>query len=161
MKSAFRKRVLTVAIVCLLVMVSGCGEEAVVNTVNSLDDLSGKKIGVQRKTTGDIYASDIEDAEVVRFNRGIDAATALKKGVVDAVIIDDAPAKVFVGEVSGLRLLDEPFVEEEYGIAVNKNNPELLEDINAALEKLENNGTLGHIKDAWIMGEAEIQVRHG
>lgn len=161
MKSAFRKRVLTVAIVCLLVMVSGCGEEAVVNTVNSLDDLSGKKIGVQRKTTGDIYASDIEDAEVVRFNRGIDAATALKKGVVDAVIIDDAPAKVFVGEVSGLRLLDEPFVEEEYGIAVNKNNPELLEDINAALEKLENNGTLGHIKDAWIMGEAEVTAYEG
>ena len=161
MKSAFRKSFFMAAIVCLIMIMSGCGEEAVANTVNSLDDLSGKKIGVQRKTTGDIYASDIEDAEVVRFNRGIDAVTALKKGVIDAVIIDDAPAKVFVEEVSGLKLLDEPFAEEEYGIAVSKDNPELLKDINAALEKLEKDGTLDHIKDAWIMGEAKVTAYEG
>lgn len=161
MKSAFRKSFFIAAIICLIMIMSGCGEEAVANTVNSLDDLSGKKIGVQRKTTGDIYASDIEDAEVVRFNRGIDAVTALKKGVIDAVIIDDAPAKVFVEEVSGLKLLDEPFAEEEYGIAVSKDNPELLKDINAALEKLEKDGTLDHIKDAWIMGEAKVTAYEG
>ena len=161
MKNAFGKTALTAVTVFLIIMVSGCGDESVVNTVSSLDDLNGKKIGVQRKTTGDIYASDIENAEVVRFNRGIDAATALKKGVIDAVIIDDMPAKVFVEEVSGLKLLDEPFAEEEYGIAVNKNNPELLEQINAALEKLENDGTLDYIKDAWIMGEAETTAYDG
>ena len=161
MKNAFRKSIFMAAIVCLIMIMSGCGEEAVANTVNSLDDLSGKKIGVQRKTTGDIYASDIEDAEVVRFNRGIDAVTALKKGVIDAVIIDDEPAKVFVEEVSGLTLLDEPFAEEEYGIAVSKDNPELLKDINAALERLEKDGTLAHIKDAWIMGEAKVTAYEG
>ncbi|EOS48360.1 hypothetical protein C809_02039 [Lachnospiraceae bacterium MD335] len=161
MKNAFRKSIFMAAIVCLIMIMSGCGEEAVANTVNSLDDLSGKKIGVQRKTTGDIYASDIEDAEVVRFNRGIDAVTALKKGVIDAVIIDDEPAKVFVEEVSGLTLLDEPFAEEEYGIAVSKDNPELLKDINAALEKLEKDGTLDHIRDAWIMGEAKVTAYEG
>ena len=150
MKNAFRKSIFMAAIVCLIMIMSGCGEEAVANTVNSLDDLSGKKIGVQRKTTGDIYASDIEDAEVVRFNRGIDAVTALKKGVIDAVIIDDEPAKVFVEEVNGLTLLDEPFAEEEYGIAVSKDNPELLKDINTALEKLEKDGTLAHIKDCLL-----------
>lgn len=161
MKVIFMKHILAAAMVCMVVAVSGCGEQAVMNTVRSLDDLEGKKIGVQRKTTGDVYASDIEDAEVVRFNRGIDAAVALKKGVVDAVIIDDAPAKVFVKEVSGLKLLDEPFAEEEYGIAVNKNNPELLKNINAALETLENDGTLDHIKDAWILGEVEVTAYEG
>ena len=161
MKNAFGVRILAVVMGCLVALLSGCGEQAAANTVNSLDDQSGKKIGVQLKTTGDVYASDIEDAEVVRFNRGIDAVTALKKGVIDAVIIDDAPAKVFVAQVSGLKLLDEPFADEEYGIAVNKNNPELLEQINAALEKLEEDGTLEQIKNAWIMGETQTSAYEG
>ena len=154
-KNGFTKKLLFVVMVCTITLASGCGKQAVVNTVNSLDDLNGKKVGVQLKTTGDVYASDIEDVEVVRFNRGIDAVTALQKGVVDAVIIDDAPANVFVGQVNGLKILDEPFADEEYGIAVSKNNPELLEDINEALNKLQEDGTLDSIKDAWVMGEVE------
>jgi ABC-type amino acid transport/signal transduction systems, periplasmic component/domain len=161
MKIGFTKRLFLVAAACMVMAVSGCNEQTAVNTIHSLDDLQGKKIGVQLKTTGDVYASDIEDAEVVRFNRGIDAATALKKGVVDAVIIDDAPAKVFIDEVQGLTLLDEPFAEEEYGIAVNKNNPALLADINEALAKLQNDGTLDSIKDAWIMGEVTDTAYEG
>lgn len=155
MKNGFTERFLLMVLICAVILIPGCGKQADANTVQSLEDLKGKKIGVQLKTTGDVYASDIEEAQVVRFNRGMDAAAALKKGVVDAVIIDDAPANVFIGEVSGLKLLDEPFAEEEYGIAVNKNNPELLADINEALTKLQDDGTIDNIKDAWIMGEVQ------
>ena len=154
-KIDFRKRLLLAGMICMISLVSGCGKQAVVNTVNSLDDLTGKKVGVQLKTTGDMYASALENVEVVRFNRGIDAVTALQKGVVDAVIIDDAPANVFISEVSGLKILDEPFADEEYGIAVNKNDSELLADINEALTKMQNDGTLDQIKDAWMMGDVE------
>lgn len=154
-KNEFTKGRLLIVLICVITLISGCGEQSVANTIQSLDDLKGKKIGVQLKTTGDVYASDIEDAEVVRFNRGIDAVTALKKGVVDAVIIDDVPANVFIGQVSGLRLLDEPFADEEYGIAVNKSNPQLLAEINEALDNLQSDGTLDSIKDAWIMGDVE------
>lgn len=154
-KNSVAKGLLPVVMACIMALLSGCGGQQAVNQVHSLDDLKGKKIGVQLKTTGDVYASDIENVEVVRFNRGIDAVTALQKGVVDAVIIDDAPANVFISEVGGLKLLDEPFADEEYGIAVNKNNPELLADINDALEKLQNDGTLDSIKDAWLMGDVE------
>jgi len=154
--------VLLAAVVCCMAAVLwGCGTSSVKNTVNAIGDLNGKKIGVQLKTTGDMYASDIEDAEVVRFNRGSDAAAALKKGVIDAVIIDDAPANVFIGQISGLRLLEEPFADEEYGIAVNKDNPELLAKINEALETLESDGTLDSIKDAWIMGEVSDTAYKG
>ncbi len=156
-----KKLCVVIAAVCMIAAVSGCGASAVANTVNSIDDLNGKKIGVQLKTTGDTYASDVENAEVVRFNRGSDAAAALKKGVVDAVIIDDGPAKVFVEQNSGLHILEEPFADEEYGIAVSKDNPELLEKINDALDKLQNNGTLDQIKDAWIMGEATVTAYEG
>lgn len=156
-----RKLCFVIATACMIAAVSGCGTSSAPNTVNSIEDLNGKKIGVQLKTTGDTYASDIEDAEVVRFNRGSDAAAALKKGVVDAVIIDDAPAKVFVEQISGLHILEEPFADEEYGIAVSKDNPELLVKINDALEKLQNDGTLDQIKDAWIMGDTTVTAYEG
>lgn len=156
-----RKLCVAIATVCMIASVWGCGTSAVANTVNSIDDLNGKKIGVQLKTTGDAYASDIENAEVVRFNRGSDAVAALKKNVVDAVIIDDAPAKVFVEQNSGLHILEEPFADEEYGIAVSKDHPELLEKINDALDKLQNDGTLDQINDAWVMGETTVTAYEG
>lgn len=152
---------LALAAACMMVAIIGCGTSSVENTVHSIADLSGKKIGVQLKTTGDTYASDIENAEVVRFNRGGDAVAALKKGVVDAVIIDDAPAEIFIEQIDGLHLLDEPFANEEYGIAVSKEKPELLEKINAALENLQADGTLDEIKEAWIMGEATVTAYEG
>ena len=75
------------------------------------DDLTGKKIGVQLGTTGDIYADDIEDAEVERYNKGFEAVQALTQDKIDAVVIDGEPAKEFVAEADGLKILDEAFTE--------------------------------------------------
>ncbi len=145
---------LLVFLVCVAVLLAGCGVPK--NTVHSLDDLEGKTIGVQLKTTGDVYASDIKDANVQRFNKGRDAVRALRDGKVDAVMLDDAPARVFVEEFGDVRLLDEPYAEEEYGIAVNKNNTELLSKINEALQALKEDGTLEKIEKAWLEeGETE------
>mgnify|MGYP000093262410 CR=1 FL=1 len=76
------------------------------------DDLTGKKIGVQLGTTGDIYADDIEDAKVERYNKGFEAVQALTQDKIDAVVIDGEPAKEFVAEADGLKILDEAFTEE-------------------------------------------------
>ena len=132
--------------VCMLF--TGCGRKA--DKIRSLDDLEGKTIGVQMKTTGDIYASDIKNAKTKQFNKGIDAVKALRKGVVDAVMIDDAPAKVFAAQYSDVKILEEPYAKEEYGIAVNKEETGLRDKINEALEKLEQNGTLASIRQAWL-----------
>ena len=116
--------------VCMLF--TGCGRKA--DKICSLDDLEGKTIGVQMKTTGDIYASDIKNAKTKQFNKGIDAVKALRKGVVDAVMIDDAPAKVFAAQYSDVKILEEPYAKEEYGITVNKEETGLRDKINEALE---------------------------
>lgn len=77
-----------------------CGSSSVpANKVNSIDDLEGKKIGVQLGTTGDIYGSDVKDAKMERYNKGADAVQALKQGKIDCVIIDEQPAKVFVEKI--------------------------------------------------------------
>ena len=138
--------------VCMLF--TGCGRKA--DKIRSLDDLEGKTIGVQMKTTGDIYASDIKNAKTKQFNKGIDAVKALRKGVVDAVMIDDAPAKVFAAQYSDVKILEEPYAKEEYGIAVNKKETGLRDKINEALEKLEQNGTLASIRQAWLQEGEQI-----
>ena len=117
------------------------------------DDLTGKKIGVQLGTTGDIYADDIEDAEVERYNKGFEAVQALTQDKIDAVVIDGEPAKEFVAEADGLKILDEAFTEEEYAIAVAKDNDDLLKKMNEALASLQESGKIDEIVAKYISAD--------
>ena len=121
--------------------------------ITSPDDLVGKKIGVQLGTTGDIYSEDIEDAEIERYNKGYEAVQALIQGKIDAVIIDNEPAKVYVGKNPELKIVDEAFTYEEYAIAISKNNPELLAEVNAAITKLKESGKLDEIVNKYIAAD--------
>ena len=123
------------------------------STIAGPDDLVGKKIGVQLGTTGDMYVSDIEDATVERYNKGFEAVQALTQDKIDAVIIDGEPAKEFVAEAEGLKILDTPWVEEEYAIGVAKGNTDLLDAINAVMEELKADGTFQSIVDKYITAE--------
>lgn len=132
------------------------------SSIASLDNLKGDgsmKYGVQQDTTGDIYASDtIENGgygeeNVIRYKTGNDAVQALVNGKVDAVIIDNEPAKSFVAANEGLTILDGAWVEEEYAIAIAKDNTELLDKVNTALEELIADGTVQSIIDKYITAE--------
>ena len=122
--------------------------------IASVDDLAGKKIGTQRGTTGYLYCSDDfgEDA-VVAYDNGLTAVQALNNGQVDAVVIDNEPAKAYVESNPGLKILDTSYAEEDYAIGMNKSNTALLEAVNAALEELEADGTLQAIVDKYIKAE--------
>lgn len=122
--------------------------------IASIDDLAGKKIGVQESTTGDIYASDdFGEESMLRYNKGTDAVAALVNGTVDAVIIDNEPAKAFVKETAGLKILDTSYADEDYAIAVAKTNTELLSKIDAALNELIADGSVQSIIDKYISAE--------
>ena len=121
--------------------------------IASPDDLAGKKIGTQRGTTGYIYCTDDfgEDA-VVAYDSGLTAVQALNNGQVDAVVIDNAPAKEYVAANPGLKVLETSYAEEDYAIGMAKSSP--LEDaINSALEELKADGTLQAIVDKYITAE--------
>ena len=122
--------------------------------ITSVDDLNGKKIGVQLATTGDIYSKDdFGEENVEEYNKGADAVMALTQGKVDAVIIDNEPAKSFVEANEGLKILDTEYVTEDYAAALNKDNTELLEAVNGALAELKEDGTLQEIIDKYITAE--------
>ena len=124
------------------------------SVIASVDDLAGKKIGTQRGTTGYLYCSDDfgEDA-VVAYDNGLTAVQALNNGQVDAVVIDNEPAKAYVESNPGLKILDTSYAEEDYAIGMNKSNTALLEAVNAALEELKADGTLQAIVDKYIKAE--------
>ena len=114
------------------------------------------KIGVQQDTTGHIYSSDepknwgFGEDKVIAYKTGPDAVQGLLTGKVNAVIIDNEPAKEFVKQNEGLKILDGAYADEEYAIAIKKENTELLEKVNAALKKLTDNGKIQEIVDTYI-----------
>ena len=128
--------------------------------VKNAGDLSGAKIGVQLGTTGDIYVSDYEKdgsgTKVERYNKGADAIQALKLGKIDCVVIDEQPALEFVKQNTGLKILDDEFTKEDYALCIGKDNPELLENVNTAIEKLQSDGTIDSIINNYIGSDSQI-----
>ena len=119
--------------------------------IASSADLAGAKVAVQEGTTGDLYVTDkVEGAEVSRFKRAVDAGMDLKNGKVDAVVIDDQVAKDLVAEIEGLKILPEALTEEQYAIAMTKDDAELVEKVNKVIAEITANGTMETIRKAYI-----------
>ena len=152
MKNTKKLVALTLGAVMTVSMVSSV---SAAKEVKSIDDLAGATIGVQLGTTGDLAASDYEaeGATVERYNKGSEAIQALLAGQVDCVIIDSQPAAKFVENAEGLKILDDPFVEEEYAICLKKDNEELLDKMNGALKELKEDGTIDSIMSNYIGDE--------
>ena len=129
--------------------------------IASIDDIladgAAYKVGVQLSTTGDIYISeDLGDAaadRVVEYQTGNDAVAALSSGKIDAVIIDNEPAKSYVAATTGLKVLDTEYVTEDYEICFSKDNTELKDKVDAALVELIADGTVQSIIDKYITAE--------
>ena len=173
-------KIIAIALVLSLIGVfAGCGDKtggnstkgtntgtntsttAPAGAITTADDLWGKKIGVQLGTTGDIFASDYEDADkakeagnktvsvIERYNKGADAVLALTQNKIDCVIIDYEPAKAFVAANKGLKILEEEFAIEEYAISMKKGSP-LKAKIDEALAELKTDGTIDKIIKNYI-----------
>ena len=133
------------------------------SSITSVDDLydeskglgEGLKVGVQLSTTGDIYISgDVSDGktkvEVKQYEMGAEAVAALSSGKIDAVLIDNEPAKSFVAANEGLKILDGEYAVEDYAIAFAKNNTEFKDQVNTALKELIADGSVKTIVDKYI-----------
>ena len=131
-------------------------------TIKSFDDLEGKKIGVQTGTTGALEAEKIPNAQIVSFDTIVEAFMDLMNGAVDAVINDYPVTAYYVATESGgkMKIVGDLRTSEYYGIAVPKQKPEVLEQINAALETLRENGKFAEIFEKWF-GEAPPEYLPG
>ena len=126
--------------------------------ITKIEDITDKnatyKVGAQEATTGYIYMSDeIGEDRVVTYKSGNLAVANLLSNKVDCVVIDNEPAKAYVAENPGLKILDTKYVEEDYAICVAKENTELLDKINKALAELTADGTVQSIIDKYIKAQ--------
>jgi polar amino acid transport system substrate-binding protein len=128
--------------------------------IATVDDLANDKmIGVQDGTTGYIYCSSpVEDGgygedHVTSYPNGAMAIEALKGGKVDAVVIDNEPAKAFVQANAGLKILDTEYIIENYAIGISKDNNGLRDAVNNALKELIADGSVQLIVDKYINAE--------
>ena len=120
----------------------------------TLDNLGEKLIGTQKATTSNIYCSDdYGEDHVVGYDSSITAVQALLNGQVDCVVVDDAPAQELVKANPGLVILGTEYITEDYAIAVDKGNTQLLNAINEALNALIADGTVQNIINKYIKAE--------
>ena len=122
------------------------------------DDLKGKLIGVQQGTTSDFAAEEITGMEnVQRFGTFLNAVMELSQGKIDAVIIDKPVGQAIMASLNDptLAMVDMGLQADWYGIAVNKDNVELLDKINAALVELEAEGYFDELAVKYFGGDAE------
>ena len=121
------------------------------SAITAKADLKDKKIGVQINTTGDTQVTEeFGDAAVDRYQNGALAVESLKNGKVDCVVIDGEVAKALVDANEGLEIIADAYSIEEYAIALQKGNTELLNKINGALEELLADGTIDKIIAKYI-----------
>ncbi|MDR2908907.1 MAG: basic amino acid ABC transporter substrate-binding protein [Oscillospiraceae bacterium] len=107
------------------------------------DSLAGKNVGVQLGTVADIVLTDeYSDTTVGRYKKYFEAFADLEAGRLDAIAMDVLPAQEFLSQNQGLVILEQELMIDEYAIAVQKGNTELLDAINAHLTAMISDGTI-------------------
>ncbi|GMO43210.1 MAG: basic amino acid ABC transporter substrate-binding protein [Termitinemataceae bacterium] len=123
------------------------------DSINTIEDFAGKKVGVQLGTTGDfLIENQIADgvlkgtgAKDVQYKTLQEAILALKKGDLDAIVSDEGPLRNLAAENPDTvcfkaSLATGELDEEFYGVAVKKGNTDLLNAINQTLVRLISSG---------------------
>lgn len=122
--------------------------------IKTIDDMKDKKIGTQLGSTGDIFAQDDFGKDNVQaFSKFPDAVLALQNDKIDAILLDQQTAEQFAAANNDLEILDTTYAEEEYAIAITKDNEALLKKVNEAIAELKNSGDLQKIIDKYIKAE--------
>lgn len=126
------------------------------NEIQGPDDLPGTTVGAQLGTTGAIEAQNIEGVTFRPYDTYDLAFLDLANGQVDAVIADYPLALDFVGQFpEQLKVVGEPFTEENYGIGICNSRQDLVEPVNQALQTLKENGTIAALEEEWLVRQGQ------
>jgi glutamine transport system substrate-binding protein len=124
--------------------------------ITSFGDLQGKLIGVQKGTSSYNYMvlNGILDSDIKQYSDISTAYNTMENGGVDAILYDNPSHINYLNEQSTDAVIVGGILGGEfYGIAVNKDQKELLEKINDGLAKLQENGTYEQLFDEYLNGE--------
>ncbi|MGL4676656.1 MAG: basic amino acid ABC transporter substrate-binding protein [Brevinema sp.] len=109
--------------------------------ITTFENLIGKRVGVVLGFTGDMVVTALDDVQVERYNGAFQAIIDLQNNKINALVLDDIPAKNYVMNNNNLKVITGNNTQEEYSIAFRKEDTVLLEKVNQALSILKENGT--------------------
>ena len=116
---------------------------------------AGKKVACQSGTTGDDWiVENLASAERVPLDDVTAALTGVSTGLYNAMVIDLPVASYMLTQsFADLEVVKEIATGEQYGIAVSKKNAALNLAISAALQEMEDDGTMKELKTKWFGSE--------
>jgi ABC-type amino acid transport substrate-binding protein len=120
--------------------------------ITSIQDLAGKRVGVQQGTTGKTYTEENApgSAEVVSFPSDAEMYAAIQAGQVDA-LLQDLPVNLSHTEDGEYEIVEEYNTDEQYGFAVREEGSEnLLDAVNEQLKELRDSGRYQEIYDSYF-----------
>lgn len=122
--------------------------------IQKATDMEGKTIAVIQGYTGEISVKKL-GYEYESFKKGTDAILELINGKADVVVIDSATAQKYITDNPGLKIVEDPdqFESEEYAIAVKKGNTQLLDALNAEIEKMLADNYIAELGDQYAVSE--------
>lgn len=125
-----------------------------ITDVKTFEDLKSKTIAVQKETTGEVYARQLEakGAVIKAFASNDQALAELKSGKADAVVCDLPVLQYFLknGGSAVAGLVGNPLTVEDYGILIGKKKPEMQKAMDKALDNLKRNGTYDKLYEKWF-----------
>ncbi|MCC3375883.1 ABC transporter substrate-binding protein/permease [Cohnella sp. REN36] len=124
----------------------------------SLDELKGKRIGVQLGSTQESVVADMKDTQITKLSKIPDLMQSLKADRIDAAIVEDAVAAGYVGTNADLHfeMIPAEVGGEGYAIAFPKGSP-LTAEFNGVLRDMKSDGTLQAIIDKWFGTEKDAE----
>lgn len=122
------------------------------DTIKSAEDLKGKKIGVQKASSYEQQALKLTDkSNITTFDSDVTALMDISTGRLDAVITDQMVGFRYMKEVPGkIKDVGEPLSKDNQAIALRKDDKELLEKVNKALDEIIKDGTYQKISEKWF-----------
>ena len=121
------------------------------NSIQGVEDLKGKKVGVQLGTTGDLEVSDMDNIEQIkRYEKIPQAFIDLRNGRIDAIVNDLPVTAAYIMKHPEVKMVGKPFTSEHYGIAARPGDEELLKKVNGALKELKEDGTYDEVYNKWF-----------
>lgn len=123
-------------------------------TIKEPKDLEGKKVGVQINTTADESCAEYLKTmkfTLTQYDQVIQPFSDMKAGRLDAIVVDEVVARYYVSrdpksyKVSSARLTNEPI-----GICFAKNNTELRDKAQKALDEMFADGTMKSLSEKWF-----------
>lgn len=125
--------------------------------IEDVSDLKDKKIGTVRtsvKAMDDAqteFTSKIEGAAVQKYSEAVTAKIQLDNSSVDAIIVEESFARYVLTQHSEqYRVLDGTISENSYSVAVRRNDSQLRDDFEVAIDSMINDGTAKSISKKWF-----------